>query len=290
MILTDFGLVASFTDPQLYFMHEPPHTKQTTSDEHPALPPSLKMVLSTHVDDLKGSAPKKTALALLEHLQKHVGECKQEWDNFTHTGIEHETRPDRTVYTHQAAYISQLHLMDPKQWLTLSPEDEVDSETHAIYMSLLGGIAWVVLTVPAIAVYVQAAQRRAHRPRAVDCVRLNAILKWLRKHPSGILHPKLKGPLRLTGVSDAAFRQQPDESTGLCLRGCVVMLTTADPRSPTSPSGECSILEYCSKRQRRVVRSTFSAELNALVDCVELLLVIQACLHQLLQPPGAGRH
>ena len=42
--------------------------------------PEMLMILSTHVDDLKGGATRKVAEDLLKHLERHVGTCKAEWD------------------------------------------------------------------------------------------------------------------------------------------------------------------------------------------------------------------
>ena len=77
-------------------------------------------------------------------------------------------------------------------------------------------------------------------------------------------------------------------SSGLALRGCVILLTSCSQTSPAGNGGECTVLEYICRRQRRVVRSTFSGELNGLIDSVELLLVIQMCLHQIWNPGGSN--
>ena len=142
-------------------------------------------------------------------------------------------------------------------------------------------MAWLTLTMAAISVFIQALQRHNHDPWVVDCKRLNLVLRWVRRHPVGIWFPRLAKPLRIVGVSDSAFRAQPEQSSGLALRGCAIILTTESARSLASPDGNCSMLEYVCRRHRRVVRSTYSGELNGLIDTSELLLVIQMCLHQI---------
>ena len=47
----------------------------------------LLCILSAHVDDLKGGAPRKIAEELLAFLNKAFGECKANWIEFVHTGI-----------------------------------------------------------------------------------------------------------------------------------------------------------------------------------------------------------
>ena len=46
------------------------------------------------MDDLKGGAKKELAMKLLKFLGVEFGPCKNEWQTFTHTGIEHERRPN----------------------------------------------------------------------------------------------------------------------------------------------------------------------------------------------------
>ena len=54
--------------------------------------------------------------------------------------------------------------------------------------------------------------------------------------------------------------------------------------SPAGPDGKCHLLEFVSERQRRVIRSTYSGELNGLIDAIELLLLIQMACHQCSTP------
>eukprot|EP00959_Pyramimonas_sp_CCMP1952_P269988 5644542-Pyramimonas_sp.AAC.1 len=75
LILDDFGLAALCADPQL---RVPPDARA-----------KLGTALSAHVDDLKGGAPATVVAELLEHLEKNVGACTQEWATFTRVGIEH---------------------------------------------------------------------------------------------------------------------------------------------------------------------------------------------------------
>jgi len=81
-------------------------------------------------------------------------------------------------------------------------------------------------------------------------------------------------------MSDAAFRAQPEEGSGLALRGLVTLLMEDDMAGPRSKSGTVHLLDWLTRRIRRVVRSTFSAELNALMDSLENVLLIQLALHE----------
>jgi len=239
------------------------------------------MVLSTHVDDLKGASTRADAEALLKFLEEKFGNCSQEWKEFTHTGIEHVQTP-RGVYVHQFKYADQL-VPIPVGEIKGKPDEELaEGDFPSKYMSLLGGLAWLVLTRVDLAVYVQALQRRAHAPRVVDFKRLNTVVRYARRKKVGIFYGPLdKSKLCVTVFSDAAFKAVPEESHGLALRGCVILLAEANPDQLLSPEGKCHMLEYVCRRQRRVVRSTYSAELNGLIDSVEITLLMQFLLHQI---------
>ena len=239
----------------------------------------LKMILSTHVDDLKGGATKVIADSLLRHLNETVGDCKAEWHKFTHLGVEHE-HSEKGHSQGQAAYILTLRPIDPNL-LKGKPDDEsAGPELTAKFMSLLGGVAWTVLTATGALVYIQALQRHAQKPTIGHCKRINIVLRYLRRNESGLSYSKLTHPLKLVAFTDAAFRALPEESSGLALRGLAVLLVEASEGKLCGANGKCHLLDVLTRRIRRVVRSTFSAELNALVDALEGVLLLQVLLHQ----------
>ena len=242
---------------------------------------TLEMILSTHVDDLKGAATRKAAEELLKCLEGEFGKCKAEWQNFMHTGIQHERRQDG-IYAHQHSYVKAIKPMSLDGIKKLGELDTVDDLTHNLYRKILGEVAWTMLTRADLAVYVQALQRRGAKPRVVDCRRINLVVRYLKRHATGIFYPKLAQPWRLVGISDSAFRAQEDESTGLALRGLTVLLSTDDTNNPTSPNGLINLIDFIVRRLRRVVRSTFSAELNALIDAIETLILTQLAMHQVI--------
>lgn len=137
-----------------------------------------------------------------------------------------------------------------------------------------------------LAVYVQALQMRCAGPRCLDVRRRNLVLRYLRRHRISILYGTVPQPWRIVGYSDSAFRAQEDESSGLALRGLAAVLTTDCQDKPTSPTEGVNLVDYLVRRLRRVVRSTFSAELNALLDAVESLMLLQLAWHEVLCGTG----
>ena len=109
--------------------------------------------------------------------------------------------------------------MDLSSLRGVSDEETVNETLHSGYMSLLGGVAWTVLTRAEAAIYVQALQRRAHAPRATDCRRLNVVVRYLQRHKHSLTYEKLSGDLKLGGLSDAAFRSSGRRAIGVSTPG-----------------------------------------------------------------------
>ena len=215
--------------------------------------------------------------SLLHHLEKNFGKCKAEFGTFTHTGVRHRHRPGRVVCD-QDEYVSALQQMNLSHLKGCADGDSVDQTTHSAFQSLLGGAAWTALTRADAAVYMQALQRRAHAPRVVDCRRLNILVRYLKRESGAIRYVQIPEPHKLVGFSDSAFKAQEGESSGLALRGLAVVLCQDKPGALAS----CPVhlLDFIVRRLKRVVRSTFAAELNALIDAVETLILDQMVLHQ----------
>ena len=105
----------------------------------------------------------------------------------------------------------------------------------------------------------------------------------MQRHPKvGLRYKRLEAPLRLVCFADAAFKAIPEESSGLALRGTAILLVGQGSEAPASAASShgCRLSEFTTPRQRRVQRSTFSAELNSLVGSLESTLLVQIGLHQ----------
>ena len=157
-----------------------------------------------------------------------------------------------------------------------------DTTLHESYRSALGTVAWIVSIRAELVVYAQVLLRRAHSPRIEDCQRANFVMLHMKRHECGFESVKFNHPLKLVGFIDVAFKTQPDEPTGLALRGLAATLQEDDSSftQPMSKNGKVNFIDFIVRRQRRVARSTFSAELNGLVDSVEQMLLLQMALHQ----------
>ena len=148
------------------------------------------------------------------------------------------------------------------------------SQLHEAYRPVLGAVAWIELSRAELAVYVQALQRRSHAPpRIIDCKRLNVAIRFA-----------LQRPLELVASTDAAFKAQPDEASGLVLRGLAATLceNRGEGKQPHGDNKKANLVDFIVMKQGRVFRSTCSAELNGFVDSVEQMLSFQCALQHIL--------
>ena len=80
---------------------------------------------------------------------------------------------------------------------------------------------------------------------------------------------------------DAAFKAQPEEPIGWAPRGLAAVLCEDRGCGLTFHGGNAKarFIHFTVRRQMRVVRSTFGAESNGLVDIIEQMLLLQRILH-----------
>ena len=164
--------------------------------------------------------------------------------------------------------------MDAK---ALVPDEEpADEDLTQLFMSLVGALAWLILTMPSICIYVAYLQRQTKAPNLGHIRRANRLLRWIRRNIKrlGVYFRRLRTPLRVMTLSDSAFKAQ--DYQGLVMRGCIVLLAeTSEPSSGTSVPAlvtgqevRCQVLDWYSRKHSRVVRSTYAAELLSLLDAV----------------------
>jgi len=218
--------------------------------------------------------------------KKELGKLKIQRGTFECIGILHERDPKTfEIWTHQRHYVEQLRPMSADAYAGRSKESAVSKQTHGTYMSLLGAIAWLTQTMPAICVYVAYLQRHNHDPRVEHVRSINRLLRWIqkRKKDLGIRYCALKPPARIAVVADSAFKAQ--ETDGLAMRGCALMLIEDREPIATASTNKCVLIDWYARKQSRVVRSTFAAELYSLLDAFGHALVIDMLMTELRSGP-----
>ena len=165
-LLIDLGMRPLQSDEQLFVWHDeadsrgqPLASPDDRSADQSLFAPTCKLVLSTHVDDLKGAGQPKYRDKLIAALTQRFGQLKMKHVQFECVGVMHEQSKGCTeVWTHQQHYVPQI-----KQ-ITIGDrhiaDDEVaDDDMKQLYMPLVGALAWLILTMPSVCVYVAFLQR-----------------------------------------------------------------------------------------------------------------------------------
>lgn len=262
-VLKQIGVDPISTDNQFYVKHD----SQS----------SLILAISVHVDDLKMTGLLDEIARAQKILEENVDELKCEVDNFEHLGLQHYRHNNDTICVTQEHYAKELRTI-PEADLRINPQEVVSPEVGKLYMSLLGGVAWLVQTRLDICVFVAALQRRLQNPRGQDVIALNRIVKYVQKKPLKLCYKKLDSPWRLIAISDSSYQAQDDD--GLAMRSGLILLT--NKCGFQVGDNQVQLLEYVSRKQTRVCRSTYSAELFSALDLIGMALNISLGLTEVL--------
>ena len=240
----------------------------------------LVLILSTRVDDLKGCGEDDVVKKVLSILTKEFGTLKYSENEFEHCGIKYSTDlTTGTITLNQDHYAKQLMLIDHAVLTSMKSTDPLTDVLSAQYLSLLGGLSWLNQTRSDVAVYTCALQRAAKAPLVEHALRLNRVVKWSKRKSVSLVYKYMRGKIRVQIISDAAFRKE--DVKGLAMRGAMIGLCEW---SSTTPGGTLHLLEFYARKQRRVTRSTFSAELNAASDAYEVGKLLAMTVSETMRP------
>ena len=267
------GMTSATTDQELCMLHKDGQ---------------LLALMAKHVDDLKVTGVHSAVQWILKQIQDVFGQMKLEWNTFTNCGVRHsQDKTTKEVDLDQEEYIKGIRLCVHPD-ITGKPADSLaEPSLHEQYWSVLGAIAYAVLTRPDIAVFVSALQRFSQKPLVIHVKRLNMVVRWAQRNPKKLHYGQLDGTsqpghccathLRL--ISDAAFKKE--EEDGHSMRGAAFVRCAGNKQADFCSTRSGHLLEYVSKQQRRVTRSTFTSELQAGCDTVDKGFLIVQTLHEM---------
>ena len=164
--------------------------------------------------------------------------------------------------------------------LKLQDKQELaDDEFKQYYMSLLGGLAWCVQTRIDVAIFIGTPQRKLQNPSVEDIPNLNRVLRYVKAKPLAMRFKRMNHPWRLVAISDSGFKGEGQDH--LAIRSGIIALVSEE--FPKLGVNQTQIIEYVSKKQTRVCRSTYSAELFSCIDVRGLALNVKMTITEVLQ-------
>ena len=137
----------------------------------------------------------------------------------------HEQDPvTHEVWTHQHHYVPQIKEIPVDAKALVLDEEPADEDLSQLFMSLVGALAWLILTMPSICIYVAYLQRQTKAPTLGHIRRANRLLRWTPKSEAtwgalqaaptapprnDAVRQRIQGP-RLPGVGNEGMRHSAD--------------------------------------------------------------------------------
>ena len=99
----------------------------------------------------------------------------------------HEQNPQNfEVWTHQQHYVPQINEIPCDGKALVPDEHPADDDMRQLFMSLVGAMAWLIMTIPAICIYVAFLQRQTQSPTLGHVRRANRLSRCTTRFtPSG---------------------------------------------------------------------------------------------------------
>eukprot|EP00439_Symbiodinium_sp_Y106_P057262 s2270_g8.t1 len=239
----------------------------------------LIMMILKHVDDLKMAGKRKVIEDFVRHVSQTFGKMDVEWQDFTFCGVHHQQHADGSISLDQIKFLSACKPIAQQAAFAGGPTATLPEDARRHFLSLLMTIAYALLTRPDVAVFVSALQRESHKAQVIHVRRLNQLLDWLQKNPRKITYPSMAYPDALLQVSDSSYKARAED--GLSVRGLVSLRVSLSCVTDGKKQVPCHLLDFASKQQRHVTRSTFSSELFAATDATDCGLLHTLAIHEL---------
>ena len=264
-VLLNLGCKVSRYDPALYMYF--------------GVDNSLQGMLLTHVDDfLHGSGSDDFVANVINPLKETFQFGSEDDIEFVYVGL-HVVQRDNEITIDQDRYIDNLEIPD----LTPYSEDVssvLDENGQSEFRGAVGRIGWVAnSTRPDMAYDNLVLSTKLGKATVND---MRQVCRMMKKMKCDGAHVKFidLGPVNqwvLQGYGDSGYKSLPDKVSSSS--GQVVLLS--------NPGREVAcVIEWKSRKLRRVVSSSTAAEALAANDSLDLMVYIQSVLGELLGQKG----
>lgn len=234
----------------------------------------LEGCLITHIDDFMYTGNSCFETILMDKVRQRFVAGKMESDDFTYVGF-------RIKKALEGIECSQDHFVQKLQPVTLEAdrvketESNLSAEENTLFRSLVDQCNWAAQgTRPDLSFEVVDLSSRFQHPTVADLLKAQKLISRLKPTRSYILFPQLTDTLewRILVFTDASLGNMSDgvSSAG----GCVVCVVDYE--------GSCSVISWNSSKIRRVVRSTLSAEMLAMVEGADVAIYLRHIIGELI--------
>ena len=248
--LHKLGVSASTLDPALFYWKD--------GGEHSG-------VICVYVDDFLWAGTKEFEAQVIKQISNlfTIGgvECKA----FKYIGLNIETHGDG-VWVDQNKYASTISRLEVSRERAMNKQSDVSERERTNYKAAIGQLNWIAShSRPDISFEVCELSTLSKCAKVSDLFRLNKVIDSVTRDHQKILFPKMQSldQCELECYSDASFGNLSD---GGSQGAFIIFLKDRNGK-------RCPIL-WQSRKVRRVVKSTLSAETMALLDCAEAAVYI----------------
>ena len=259
--LVNLGCQVSRLDPAVFIYFNPEDN-------------SLSGLMLTHVDDfIHGSGDQVFQRNVMIPLKERFKFGSEGDEDFLYVGL-HVVQSDGQVVVDQNQYVDDLEL--PSSSTAGSQDALLDEEGQADFRSVVGRIGWVAnSTRPDLSYDHLVLSMKLGKATGRD---MNLACKSIKKIKLDGTQMKFvdMGPMSewtLQGYGDAGFKSLPDK-TSSC-GGHVIMLSN-------KVRGLSCVLDWRSKKLKRVVTSSTAAEALAVNDALDMMVYLKSVLGELL--------
>ena len=235
-------------------------------------------LIATHVDDLIFGGTQDFISRILDYLGKNFKIGNHSFGNFVFCGMRVQTHADFSISPDQTDYLKSLK--------RVSFEDSQSDNTRSLtkkeysdFRALLGNLHWLSICTRAdISFQVNQISMIQGNPTVGDLKALNKVLRDAFSRPQAkLIYPcQDTNKSSLIVMSDAAFGNCPDRVSS---QGGHFVFYGEQPNTETDTV--MSIIDWCSKKIRRVAKSTFVAEMLAFSKAVDHAIYLKELIFDL---------
>ena len=183
--------------------------------------------------------------------------------------------PNGDVVADQDEYIKDLRTISNGDLTGKPAHEECSHALQALFWSLLGAVAYTLLTQVWISCFVIALQRVTHKPTILHVKRLNVVVRAIQSRPQRVRYRRMVCGRHLEIHADSAFAKE--DSKGYAMKGTNFMRRGIDRNTGDEV---WHLLEGTAQSHKNVVRSTFGAELFAITSAADNLIPLLVTLEE----------
>ena len=257
-VLLHLGLVICKLDPALFFWYK---------NE------MLSGIICIHVDDFIWAGTQEFKVTIMNNLEKHFKVGSTACGQFHYLGVSITQQSDSIMVT-QRKYVQEVQEIELESDRAKQRQDELNSEEKQKMQATIGQLNWLsTQTRPDIAFDVCDLCSRINCATVDDILSLNRVIRKLKSRDVNMNFSKLTdlGALSVQCYSDASFGNLVNGGS----QGGYILFVCDEENVK-------NVVSWQSKRIKRVVKSTLSAETMALLEAAEAGVYIATMIAQAL--------